>query len=1491
MSDGQAAEQAELLSVGCLVKERWKVLKKIGGGGFGDIYEALDLLSRECVALKVESAQQSKQVLKMEVAVLKKLQGYDHVCKFVGCGRNERFNYVVMQLQGRNLAELRRSQPHGTFSLSSTLRLGRQILEAIESIHHVGFLHRDIKPSNFAMGRTPTTCRNCFMLDFGLARQFTTCTGEVRPPRAVAGFRGTVRYASVNAHKNKEMGRHDDLWSLFYMLVEFAVGQLPWRKIKDKEQVGQIKEKYDHQILLKHLPPEFNAFLVHISNLEYFVRPDYQLLTSLLELSMRQSGVMENDPFDWEKGGIETSLATTTSSTPPQQHTKQTAAALGIAHATPLPGDLQRENTYDVLQDGALSDQDNVACPAPNALVMPAVPDTQVAPTTPSPLATPVLPSSPIQTAILVLQGTHTAASIPCTVGTPEVVPSATAAVMQGVPVTPNFSTLLPSAHVLPKHFPQTLPLSSTLPLPASVPLPPDFPLIPSLTAPLGLPFSLAVPCTSPPTFPPALPPTETVPLPNLPALPLPPLVAFPPAFLSSVHPTCSMPCTPQPLQLPLHDVEVQAGRDDASASHHISAKDWVVPDSAGIIFDMKPDAPCPKPMDNVTEQPEEVAALSTSEHGAIKSGQLPRGTCPGSPTDEWVVVQRENDFADHILDGKGLYTRRVLQIEASEEDKMENLEAFCCVGGKGVNGSIGGEGSGDKFSSSEGLLLNVCTQAEKKDTSGFQRKASLSQGLGDVRDETQTGAPESRRQLPRLPCGSRSKLLPSLIRIPLPTTPHVLRMLDQKDRPGLILAETSSGQALGQDAPTTQKAEEGGHVLDQFVSNVEMLGEDVQSSSSASKIAGRIGQQVKIKDMDLANEFPRIEKVRIQDKGLADVHMSVHEVYKGHEPVVQEVPPCLEVGSSEIAKKSFQPEEESGGSRGPKVSSPDNGLEENGIEGNKYSVEDELPGQSELTHQFQQICKPDRKEASHHSILTSAMTLARVEQMFVPISERSLLDVMGQPSLVSMQDGAEANTEQARNFGIKQLKIKYDELNEECSTANEKPLARNEARLIKARDAASEPELELLKSEEHLPADDSEWTKASNQRATLKNEVEMMNNINYSVQTLKVENDDPSQIDNPMASSNMPALQLCSLLEPFHKYLFCNRTKLEDPDDQAADDVADLPIGDVAPQQGTFGNGLADIENLTLGPIGSKRVVSEIHKNGQEMMRNSGEFALDEEVGSLCQHAPSSALPSSLGEPSLDKSALSAKEHLSHKRSLVPLNKRRQVPLRYHLLGESFSTVSSSSRPSEDPCSEEETPSEGSRPSLEAGRSSLGHSSSLPRPSRIPRPIAPLTGTDERYNGSISPDIGVHVPLVPRPPPGRPPKRPPLESRLRRYRVPGTTMHPESTSTSPRKPMDSSQSAQRRFSGPISSPSGYHGAPNCRRSTRFSSTPSTKATDPESPRSPNRTGYKSAHEVHSRAGQHKPNGLQSQPSTSRAHSPSAAARVGLNRRGKPLGR
>ncbi|NXH10723.1 TTBK2 kinase, partial [Bucco capensis] len=178
-------------------------------------------------------------------------------------------------------------------------------------------------------------------------------------PRAVAGFRGTVRYASINAHRNREMGRHDDLWSLFYMLVEFVAGQLPWRKIKDKEQVGSIKERYEHRLMLKHLPQEFSIFLDHISNLDYFTKPDYQLLMSVFDNSMKLLGVIESDPFDWEKSGTDGSLTMTTTSTTPQLHTRLTPAAIGIANATPIPGDLLRENTDEVFPDEQLSDGEN----------------------------------------------------------------------------------------------------------------------------------------------------------------------------------------------------------------------------------------------------------------------------------------------------------------------------------------------------------------------------------------------------------------------------------------------------------------------------------------------------------------------------------------------------------------------------------------------------------------------------------------------------------------------------------------------------------------------------------------------------------------------------------------------------------------------------------------------------------------------------------------------------------------------------------------------------------------------------------------------------------------------------------------------------------------------------------------------------------------------------------------------------------------------------
>lgn len=72
--------------------------------------------------------------------------GSPHVCQLVAFGRNERMNYVIMSLVGLNLSELRKCQPRGRFSISTALRLGMQMLAALEELHSVGFIHRDVKP-------------------------------------------------------------------------------------------------------------------------------------------------------------------------------------------------------------------------------------------------------------------------------------------------------------------------------------------------------------------------------------------------------------------------------------------------------------------------------------------------------------------------------------------------------------------------------------------------------------------------------------------------------------------------------------------------------------------------------------------------------------------------------------------------------------------------------------------------------------------------------------------------------------------------------------------------------------------------------------------------------------------------------------------------------------------------------------------------------------------------------------------------------------------------------------------------------------------------------------------------------------------------------------------------------------------------------------------------------------------------------------------------
>uniref|UniRef100_A0A914YI16 non-specific serine/threonine protein kinase n=1 Tax=Panagrolaimus superbus TaxID=310955 RepID=A0A914YI16_9BILA len=102
--------------------------------------------------------------------------------------------------------DLRIAAPGKKFTVGTAISVGIQCLEALEDLHGIGYLHRDVKPANYTIGRAELKeLRKVYVLDFGMARKFVHEDGTIKKPRTCAGFRGTVKYAPVACHAQREM--------------------------------------------------------------------------------------------------------------------------------------------------------------------------------------------------------------------------------------------------------------------------------------------------------------------------------------------------------------------------------------------------------------------------------------------------------------------------------------------------------------------------------------------------------------------------------------------------------------------------------------------------------------------------------------------------------------------------------------------------------------------------------------------------------------------------------------------------------------------------------------------------------------------------------------------------------------------------------------------------------------------------------------------------------------------------------------------------------------------------------------------------------------------------------------------------------------------------------------------------------------------------------------------------------------------------------------
>ncbi|MCI0606121.1 serine/threonine protein kinase [bacterium] len=218
---GNSQMPTTFMNIATALEGRYQVLKELGRGGMGIVFQAHDKQLNEQVAIKILSPllsndDQALERLKREVSAARRVT-HANVIRIHDIAEINGLHYVSMEyFPGTNLKEhIKRS---GALSQMQAYNIASQICDGLEAAHRQGVIHRDLKTQNVIIHGNQIK-----IIDFGLAR-----TSHMEGMTATGLIMGTPEYMAPEQVSGQKVDERADIYSLGIILYELFTGRVPF---------------------------------------------------------------------------------------------------------------------------------------------------------------------------------------------------------------------------------------------------------------------------------------------------------------------------------------------------------------------------------------------------------------------------------------------------------------------------------------------------------------------------------------------------------------------------------------------------------------------------------------------------------------------------------------------------------------------------------------------------------------------------------------------------------------------------------------------------------------------------------------------------------------------------------------------------------------------------------------------------------------------------------------------------------------------------------------------------------------------------------------------------------------------------------------------------------------------------------------------------------------------------------------------------------------